>query len=88
MAERGVDGGVAAAGPDGASVLVYESVWDLAADADAFHAAASMALAGLRLDGTIVQDGSRVVIGIRSGNAPAGAALEAILRGLATSNAR
>ena len=80
---------VLVAGPDGtSSVLVFESAWDLGADADAFHAAATMALAGLRLDGAIEQDGSRVVIGIRSGNAPAGASLEAILRGLASPNAR
>lgn len=73
-------------GPAGASaVLVYASKWDTVADADAFHAAATTALAGLKLDGVIAQAGTRVVIGIRSGAAPSGAALDAILRGLAGS---
>ena len=72
-------------GPDGASsVLVYASVWDSQADADVFHAAATSTLGGLQLDGAIAQDGPRVVIGIRSGAAPTGSTLEAILRGLVT----
>ncbi|MBI3745704.1 MAG: hypothetical protein HY264_04125 [Chloroflexi bacterium] len=75
-------------GSDGtSSILVYASAWDTAADADGFDAAATTALAGLRLDGAIAQNGNRVVVGIRSGAAPAGAALEAILRGLAASSA-
>jgi hypothetical protein len=73
-------------GPDGSNVLVFESAWDLGADADAFLAAASTALAGLGLDGEVVESGSRVVIGIRSGTAPAGAALRSILDGLANPN--
>lgn len=81
----GGDRMILVAGPAGASVLVFESVWDSAADADAFHAAATVAIAGLKLDGAIAQSRSRVVIGIRSGSAPAGTPLDDLIRGLAGS---
>ena len=71
--------------PDGASsVLVYASAWDTQADADAFDAAATTAIAGLKLDAAIVETGPRVMIGIRSGSAPGGLTLQTILRGLAS----
>lgn len=72
--------------PDGASsVLVYASAWDTQADADEFLAAATTAIAGLKLDAQTAQRGTRVLIGIRSGAAPGGSTLQTILRGLAAS---
>ncbi len=69
-------------GPNASAVLVFESAWDTVGDAGAFRAAAVQAIAGLGLDGSVVGEGQRVVIGLRSGGAPAGATLEGILRGL------
>jgi hypothetical protein len=72
--------------PDGASsVLVYASAWDSQADADEFLAAATTAIAGLKLDAQTAERGTRVLIGIRSGSAPGGSTLQTILRGLAAS---
>jgi hypothetical protein len=70
-------------GPSGATVLVLVTAWDTQADADAFQAAAASAVGGLRLDGQVVQNGTRVVVGIRNSAAPSGVALEPILAGLA-----
>lgn len=85
----GGDRMVLVSSPDGAStVLVYASDWDTVADADAFHAAATSAIAGLRLDAAIAQDGQHVVIGIRAGSAPAGTAIQGILQRLASSTLR
>jgi hypothetical protein len=70
-------------GPGGASVLVLVTAWDTRADADAFAAAAQQAIVGLGKDGRAVQNGSRVVIGLRTGGSPDDAALAAILARLA-----
>ncbi len=101
LKQGGIDGAVArsaAAGWGGdrmvlvrgtgtSAILVFESAWDSAGDAGEFRTAAVQAIAGLGLDGTVVADGQRVVIGLRRGGAPAGAALEATLRALASPNA-
>jgi hypothetical protein len=70
-------------GPSGGSVLVLVTAWDTQADADAFQAAAASAIGGLKLDGQVVQNGMRIVVGVRNAAAPSGTALEPILAGLA-----
>lgn len=73
-------------GPVGAGMLVLATAWDTQADADAFAAAAAQAILGLGKDGRAVQDGTRVVIGLRTGRTGAGpgdVGLAAFLAGLA-----
>jgi hypothetical protein len=79
----GGDRMVLVSGPAGSSVLVLDTVWDTPADATEFQAAATEAIAGLRLDGLAVQSDTRVVVGLRAGTAPSGTAFAAILLGLA-----